>query len=215
MNCTPKIYILISWNIKIMSIGNDNLGKIFKVITFFLLVSLILISSLVVNWHFSAEIIALVLLLIAYTLLLTLPITKFKLSPTGFEGELERLMKEREASPAPPETVEEVNEEVAEFSQDLGEPDTILMRLSIEIETTLRTIAESAGLSKPKVGIGQLTRMLQQKQIITDSWLINALHFFRKYRNKLLHEGKTSNIQEAISVGREVLAKLRQIQKER
>jgi len=191
------------------------ISQSFKIITFFLLIFLIVVSSWVGDWHYSAEIIVLVMFLCAYTVLLTLPIAKFKLSPTGFEGELERLIKERETSPAPPETVEEVNKEVAEFSQDLVEPDTILMRLSIEIETTLRNIAESAGFSRVKVGMGQLTRMLQQKQIITDSWLINALHFFRKYRNELIHEGKTSDIQEVINVGREVLAKLRQIQKER
>lgn len=194
---------------------DHTMASLFKIITFFLLIFLILVSSWSVNWSYTSEIIVLVMFLCAYTVLLTLPITKFKLSPTGFEGELERLIRERETSPAPPETVEEVNEEVAEFSQDLVEPDTILMRLSIEIETTLRNIAESAGLSETKVGIAQLTRMLQHKQIITDSWLIRALHFFRKYRNDLLHEGKTSHIQEAINVGRVALVKLRQIQKER
>jgi len=153
--------------------------------------------------------------LCAYTILLTLPITRFKLSSTGFEGELERLVRKKEGSPASQETIAEVDEEVADFSQELVEPDTILMRLSIEIETTLRAIAESAGVSRLKVGISQLTRVLQEKQIITDPWLIDALYFFRIYRNDLIHEGKTRDIQEGISVGREVLAKLRQIQKER
>lgn len=194
---------------------DHNLSTFFKIITFFLLVFLILVSSWSVNWHYTLEIVVLVMFLCAYTILLTLPITRFKLSPTGFEGELERLVREKEGSPASQETIEEVDEEVAEFSQELVEPDTILMRLSIEIETTLRAIAESAGVSRLKVGIGQLTRVLQQKQIITDPWLIDALHFFRIYRNDLIHEGKTRDIQEGISVGREVLAKLRQIQKEK
>lgn len=197
-----------------MSADNDKIGRFFKIATFFLLVFLILVSSWAVNWHYSAEIIVLVLFLCAYTVLLTLPITRFKLGPTGFEGELERLVKKRETSPAPPETIEEVDEEVAEFSRDLVQADTILMRLSIEIEKTLRNIAESYGFSHLKVGMGQLTRMLQKKEIITDQWLIEALYFFRRHRNELIHEGKISDIQEAINVGREVLARLRQIQKE-
>ena len=187
----------------------------FKIITFFLLIFLILVSSWSVNWHYTSEIVVLVMFLCAYTILLTLPITKFKLSLAGFEGELERLLKKREESPALPETVEEVNAEVAEFSQELVGADTILMRLSIAIEITLRNIAESAGITKLKVSMAELTRMLQKEEIITDPWLIDALHFFRRYRNDLIHEGQTQNIQAGISIGREVLAKLRQIQKER
>jgi len=103
---------------------------------------------------------------------------------------------------------------VAEFSQNIVESDLMLMRLSIEIETTLRNIAELSGLTDIKVGLGQLTRMLQQKEIITNQWLFAALQFFQVHRNELIHEGKTSDIQQAIDVGRLTLAKLRQIQKE-
>lgn len=197
-----------------MSNGKDKIGKGFKIITFILLVFLIIASSWAVSWHPTSQILSLVLILCAYTLLLVLPITKFKLSPSGFEGELERLVEEREALPAPTETIEEVNQEVAQFSENLVEPDLILMRLSIEIETTLRRISELSGLIHTKVGMGQLTRMLRQKEILTDRWLLNALEFFRVHRNELIHEGKTSEIQNAINVGQDVLAKLRQIEKE-
>lgn len=185
----------------------------FKIVTFSLLVFLVLISSFSVNWHFGMEIITVVLFLCAYTIILTLPIKRFKLGLSGFEGELERLIKEKVTSSASPETVEEVEEEMIAFSQESIEPDTVLLRLSIEIETTLRSIAESKGLVRIKVGLGQLTRILQQKQIISDPWLIDALHFFRKYRNELIHEGKTADIEAGINVGREVLVKLKQIQK--
>lgn len=88
------------------------------------------------------------------------------------------------------------------------------MRLSIEIETTLRNIAGMLGIISTKVGMGTLVDMLRGREILTDRWLITALHFFRRYRNELLHEGKTRDIQDAINVGRKVLAKLKQIQKE-
>ena len=101
------------------------------------------------------------------------------------------------------------------FSQEFVEPDTVLMRLAIEIETTLRALAESAGITRLKVGMGQLTRMLQKSQIINDPWLIKSLLFFTDSRNALLHEGKTTDIKNGIILGREVLTKLRQIQKER
>lgn len=200
---------------KLVPIDNISLGRFFKIVTYLLLVFLILVSALVVNWHYSPEIIVLILFLCAYTLLLTLPIIRFKISPTAFEGELERLVKEREESPAPSETLQEVTEEVKEFSKELVENDSILMRLSIAIEITLRNIAESAGITRLKVSMGELSRILQTEGIIADPWLIEALDFFRRHRNDLIHEGKAQDIQAGIDIGREVLAKLRQIQKER
>lgn len=193
---------------------NNNIGKYFKIITFMLLVFLILTTSWVVGWHPTPEILSLVLFLCAYTLLLVLPITKFKLGPSGFEGELERLMKEREVSPAPDEIVEEVDREIAVYSENLVDQDVVLMRLSIDIETTLRDIAERVELRRTRVGMGALVDMLKQRGILKDPWLLDSLHFFREHRNELLHEGKTSDVKDAINVGRKVLAKLRQIQKE-
>jgi hypothetical protein len=197
-----------------MSISNSEIAKYFKIITFILLFFLVLASSWATGWHPTLEINLLVLFLCAYVLLLVLPITKFKLGPSGFEGELKWLTDEKGISPPPSEIVEKVDKEVAEFSQNIVESDLMLMRLSIEIETTLRNIAELSGLTDIKVGLGQLTRMLQQKEIITNQWLFAALQFFQVHRNELIHEGKTSDIQQAIDVGRLTLAKLRQIQKE-
>jgi hypothetical protein len=198
-----------------MSYWNTKIGTYFSTITFILLIFLILVSSWSVSWHITAEVDFLNLTLCAYALFLVLPITKFRFGPSGFEGELERLVKDRKLSPVQTDIVEEVNKEVVEFSQNLVESDLILMRLSIEIETTLRNIAEKSGLRHTKVSMGMLVNMLRRKEIITDHWLIEALHFFQIYRNELIHEGKTSDLHEAINVGGMVLAKLRQIQKER
>lgn len=192
---------------------DDAIVRIFKIVTFSLLVFLILISSFSVSWHFDAEIIGAILLLCGYTIILTLPIKKFKLTPASFEGELYRLSKEHIASSASPATLKEVDEELIYFSRELVEPDTVLFRLSIEIEKTLRNIAKSTGLSRLTVGMGQLIQILQREQIIIDPWLIDALHFFRRYRNALIHEGKITDIETGINVAREVLAKLKQIQK--
>jgi hypothetical protein len=86
------------------------------------------------------------------------------------------------------------------------------MKLAIEIETTLRTIAEQSSLSRTKVSMGMLVRMLEQKEMITDKWLLEALHFFQIHRNEVMHEGKTEDVRDAIEVGRQVLARLRDIQ---
>jgi DNA-binding transcriptional regulator GbsR (MarR family) len=110
------------------------------------------------------------------------------------------------------ETDKEVTQEVARFSENYAEPDIVLMKMAIEIETTLRNIAEQAGLSRTKVSMGMLVRILQQKELITEKWLLEALRFFQSHRNELIHEGKTDDIRDAIDVGREVLAKLREIE---
>lgn len=184
----------------------------FKVLTYVLLFSIIIISFWASSWHSTLEIDLLTLFLIAYTVLLVLPITRFKLSPSGFEGELERLKEEKEKSPVSAETAKEVNQEVDRFSENLVESDLVLMKLSIEIETTLRSIAESSGISRTKVSMGMLIQMLAQKEILTDNWLLDALRFFQIHRNELIHEGRTDDIERAIDVGRTVLAKLRELQ---
>ena len=119
-----------------------------------------------------------------------------------------------EESPPPPEVQREVNRELTEFSQKIADQDVILMKLSIEIETTLRDIAKLSGMVTTKVGMGQLIQMLRQREILTDRWLLTALQFFRAHRNRLIHEGKTDDIMRAIDIGRIVLAKLRQIRNE-
>lgn len=110
--------------------------------------------------------------------------------------------------------MEEVNQEVKRFSNEFVESDLVLMKLSIEIETTLRHISELSDFHHTKLGMGRLIRMLRQKEILTNKWLLKALEFFRVHRNELIHEGKTSDIEEAIDVGQTILVKLRQIEKE-
>ncbi len=43
--------------------------------------------------------------------------------------------------------------------------------------------------------------MLRYKEILPDKWLFCALHFFRIYRNELLHKCKTDDLAEADDVG--------------
>lgn len=196
----------------IMPQKDHRVEAFFKIVTYVLLFSVILVSLWASEWNSTLETNLLILFLIAYTLLLILPITRFKLGPSGFEGELDRLEQEKEKSPISTGTAKEVNQEIDRFSEELVEPDLVLMKLSIEIETTLRSIAEHSGISPAKVGIGRLNQMLRQKEILTDSWLLDALHFFQIHRNELIHEGKTDDIEKAIDIGRKVLTKLREIQ---
>lgn len=44
-----------------------------------------------------------------------------------------------------------------------------------------------------------------------DRWLLDALQFFIKRRNLIVHEGKVERIQSAIDIGTTVLAKLNEI----
>ncbi len=192
----------------IMTDWND----FFKIMTYVVLIFLIVISSWTSKWHLEVEIAILVLILCGYTLLLVLPITKFKLGLSGFEGELGRLAKEAEALPKT-ESAKEVDQEVTRLSESLVDHDLVLMRLSIDIETTLKDIAETSGLRRTKVGMGRLIRMLRQKEVITDRWLLDALSFFQKHRNELIHEGTTTDLEKAISIGSSALAELKEIQR--
>jgi hypothetical protein len=185
----------------------------FKVITYGLVLSLVVVSFWASNWKLTAEIDVVIMFLIAYTLLLILPFSRFRFGLSGFEGELERLVEGTETTQVSPETTREVNQEVANFSEAVVDNDSVLIRLAIEIETTLRSIAESSGIINTKVGMGQLIQMLRHREILTDKWLLNALRFFQVHRNELIHEGRTDDIRNAIDVGRRVLAQLREIQR--
>jgi hypothetical protein len=180
-----------------------------KLFTFFFIIFIGSISSWASQWHLGPYMLSLLIILSAYVLLLVLPITKFKLSTSGFEGELDRLSKEPKSISVA--TVQEVNQQIETFSGSTVEPDLLLMRLSIEIETTLRSIAEKSGMTNARVGMGMLVKFLRQKEIVTDSWLIDALSFFQKYRNELVHEGKTSDIEKGIDLGKNILVKLKEI----
>lgn len=168
----------------------------------------------------NAEFDALVPFFIAYTLLLVLPITDFELGPLSFKGkmkrELERLTEQSRTLSVPPETVGGIRNDLSFFTTRSNN-DTVLMKLSIDIETTLRNIAESMQkynekYNGRKVGMAQLIDFLRGQEVITDKWLIEALHFFRVHRNELIHEGKTDDIAKAIDVGTRVLAELKVIQ---
>lgn len=195
---------MINWKLKA--------EQVFKVITYGLVLFLVVVSFWTSGWKLTAEIDVAVLFLIAYTLLLILPFSKFKLGISGFEGELERLKDESGTAQVSPETARAVDQEVASFSEAGMDNDTVLIRLAIEIETILRSIAESSGITRTKVGMGQLVQMLSQKEILTDKWLLNALHFFQVHRNELIHEGRTDDISDAISIGQIVISMLRDIQ---
>jgi hypothetical protein len=191
-----------------------------KVITYFLLFSMIIIAFWAYNLRVTAEFDALILFFIAYTLLLVLPISDFELGPFSFKGkmkrELKRLTEETSDVSVPPETMGGLRNEMRAF-RSKSSNDIVLMKLSIDIETTLREIAESQKdyiekYKGRKVGMGQLVGFLRRREIITDKWLLDALHFFRVHRNELLHEGKTDDIEKAIDVGTKVLAELRDIQ---
>ena len=184
----------------------------FKVITYGLVLSLVVVSFWASNWKLTAEIDAVLLFLIAYTLLLILPFSRFKLGLSGFEGELGRLVEGAAATQVSADTTREVDREVADFSEGVVDDDSVLIRLAIEIETALRKIANSSGLTIAHAGMGQLIHMLRRKEILTDQWLLNALHFFQVHRNELIHEGRTDDIRNAIDVGKKALAQLREIQ---
>lgn len=180
-----------------------------------ILVFLTLMSFWAANWHLGGGTISLTLILSGYTLFLVLPIIRFKLGPSGFEGELKRLIEEKDKVPTSVKSIKEVEKDLAKFSEKTVEPDLLLMRLSVEIETTMRSIAQTSGLAPSllKVGIGSLNRMLRQAEIITDPWLINAIQFFQTHRNALVHEGKTTDVKAAIEIGSVVLARLKEIKK--
>jgi len=191
-----------------------------KVITYFLLFSMIIIGFWAYNLRVTAEFDALILFFIAYTLLLVLPISDFELVPFSFKGkmkrELKRLTEETSDVSVPPETLGGIRNEMRLF-RSKSSNDTVLMKLSIDIETTLREIAESRKdyiekYEGRKMGMAQLVGFLRRREIITEKWLLDALHFFRVHRNELLHEGKTDEIEKAIDVGTKVLAELRDIQ---
>jgi hypothetical protein len=196
------------------------LESVLKIITYCFLFSIITISFWAYNWKASAEFDALVLFFIAYTLLLVLPISDFELGPFSFKGkmkqELKRLTEETRTVLVPPETLGGIQNDMRVF-RSRSSNDIILMKLSIEIETTLRDMAESQKMYDKKyqgrkVGMAQLIEFLRIQKIITDKWLLDALHFFRVHRNELLHKGKTDDLAKAIDVGTKVLAELKEIQ---
>lgn len=189
-------------------------NSILKIAAFVIVAFLVLVCFSTAGWRPSLEADFLTLILVAYTLLLVLPFSKFKLSISGFEGELRRLTADKNAPSVETGVAEKLNKELDEFARGISDPDLTLMKISIEIETTLRDIAESLGLKGTKTSMSRLIDMLRQKEILTDAWMLDALGFFRNHRNELIHEGKTEDIKEAIKVGKTVLARLRQIQKE-
>lgn len=188
------------------------LDILLKIVTYSLIFAVIIIAFYFTTFVLNVEIEVMALMLIGYTLFLVLPFSKAKMSLSGFEVELERLKTESKNETISAENTTEAEQEVAIIKDGTVDNDTVLVRLSIEIEKTLKSIAEASGLPS-KIGLGQLIQMMSRKEILTDKWLIDALLFFRVHRNELVHEGKTDDIMLAIDVGKTVLAKLIELKK--
>jgi hypothetical protein len=185
-------------------------GTIIKITTYIFLILLIIVDMWTSDGHLSYSTVSVVLFLTGYTLLLVLPFRKFKLSPSSFEGELENLIRTAPTQRVPSQAEKHVAREVEKVSQGLIDKRSVMLELSIRIEGELKRIAGIAGLSlrDTRQSVGQLIQILQKKEIITDTWLIKALEFFRSHRNELVHTGSTNDIDNAIKVGEVVLAKL-------
>lgn len=181
-----------------------------KVLTYILISAILFVAFYFTTFKLNVEIEIMALMLIGYTLFLVLPFSSGKMGLSGFEFELKRLKNESKKEPVIAQVITEADREVASLKQGIVDDDTFLIKLIIQIETTLRSIANASGLPS-KVGLGQLINMMYHKEILTDKWLISALNFFREHRNELVHEGKTEDIKSAISVGKTVLAKLLEI----
>lgn len=187
-------------------------SRLSKIITYIIICSLIFMAFYYLNWTLNNYIILLSAILCGYTFAFSLPMTRIKIGLSGIEADFDRLLSEKPE--VEEEQKEKVEEEVEEAVERGLEPDVILMKLSIDIETTLRRIAEVIGVKRLKVSIGLLVRELRVRAIITDEWLLGALDVFRKYRNELIHEGRTTDIEHAIDTGILIIAQLRKIEEQ-
>src|SRR6266566_4498548 len=92
--------------------------------------------------NLNSDILVLVLILTAYTLLLVLPIRRFKLTLHSFEGELDELINEANESPPTVASEARVDNSVisASYAQST-DPRLVLLQLSVAIEKKLAEIA--------------------------------------------------------------------------
>jgi len=172
---------------------------------------LILFAALIAaNWKLNYEILGLSMILTGYTLVLVLPITRFRIGTSGIEGEISRLKANASTKAPSDKSAAEASAVVAEISQTYVDPRSVFLELSMEIEKRLRQLAVSRGLPH-RVGMGELLRQLRRHEVVTDRWLLDAVQFFIQKRNLILHEGKVEQIQSAIDIGTAVLARLSEI----
>jgi hypothetical protein len=187
-----------------------------KIITFALLLTIIVVAFWALNWKVNAELDVVILALISYTLLLVLPISDFDFSLTGLKAKvlrkkIDELSTEVEDRQVSTESVKDVTQKMAYLSPNL---DTTFMRLMIEIQATLDKIAELVGIPTRKYSLGALITELNHQTVLKEPWLMESLHFLRRYRNEILHLKKTNYLERAISIEESVLAELKDIKKQ-
>lgn len=187
--------------------------RIFEILTYLILAGLPALSLAFNGGQLTAETNVALLFLLAYTILLVLPVSKFKLTPSGFEADIDRLAKN---APTTAGTVSGslgvgLEARVTVVEPDLVDPRSNFLQLSIDIERKLRVLAQGHGVTG-KIPLGQLIEKLRRMEVITDAWLLDALTVFRKRRNEIVHEGNLRDINAAIEIGKLVIAKLEETQ---
>ena len=124
----------------------------------------------------------------------------------SFEAELDELYDEAKRSPPTLRGERIADQTLARTYERSTDPRLVLLQMSVEIESKLAQIAERHGLEKQS--FYQIIDLLRQKEILTDSFVINGLRFFREQRNALVHQGRVPELAKAIDIGRTLLAKL-------
>lgn len=178
----------------------------FEIGTYASLVLVLGLALWVTSGNLNPNIDGLILILSAYTLLLVLPIRKFRLTWHSFEAELDELYDEAKRSPPTLRGERIADQTLARTYERSTDPRLVLLQMSVEIESKLAQIAERHGLEKQS--FYQIIDLLRQKEILTDSFVINGLRFFREQRNALVHQGRVPELAKAIDIGRTLLAKL-------
>jgi hypothetical protein len=197
---------------------DNNLVIIIKITTFVFLILLTVGAFWASNLKLYAELDAVILLLIFYTLLLVLPISDFELSPTGLKGKivrkLNKLSNENQVKIISVDSAAQIEKDLSDNSISPSDADLVFMKLMLEIQQTLDKIASSVGIKTRKNSFGYLVRELQLNGVIKERWLLNSLYFLRDNRNEVLHLGNRRDVtQKAINVGKSVLAELLEIKK--
>jgi hypothetical protein len=192
------------------SVDEQPAHNLFAVATYVVLVVVLAAVLLEDTWVLNWEILGLLTLIAGYTLILVLPVTRFKISPSGVEAEVSRLKSLAPAPSPADESTREAETVVSQVSESLTDPRSVFLDLSIELEKRLRQLGASCGISQ-RMGMGQLFSELRRREVLTDPWLIEALPVFIQKRNQIVHEGKIELIQSAIEMGTVALGRLEQI----
>jgi hypothetical protein len=194
-----------------------------KGITYGVLLFIVIFAFISANLKLYAELDALILFLIAYTLFLVMPLTDFDLGPLGFKGrilnhELNELSKVESTSihfkkeAQKEKVVKDTKEEIQTspiVSQDYL---STFLELMGQIQKTLDEIAVASAVPIKTYSLGELVRQLTVRGILKDDWLLQSLFFLRDRRNDILHLRKKEDITlRAIMVEKTVLTKLLEI----